>query len=40
LAKAFERLMGNADVRDIAANDIARSLYKRFSGSEMSIADG
>jgi type I restriction enzyme R subunit len=26
----FERLMGDADVRDIAVNDIAKSLYKRF----------
>ncbi|MCP4492140.1 MAG: type I restriction endonuclease subunit R, partial [Gammaproteobacteria bacterium] len=28
----FERLMGDADVRGIAVNDIAKSLYKRFRG--------
>jgi len=32
----FECLMGDADVRGITANDIARSLYKCFSGSETS----
>jgi len=32
----FERLMGDADVRDIAASDIARSLYKRFRGDSLS----
>ncbi len=35
----FERLMGDADVRDIAVNDIAKSLYKRFRGEELSPAD-
>ncbi|WP_076419834.1 type I restriction endonuclease [Colwellia sp. UCD-KL20] len=32
----FQRLMGDADVRGIAVNDIAKSLYKRFrkKGSE------
>ena len=32
----YERLMGDTDVRGITANDIARSLYKCFSGSETS----
>jgi type I restriction enzyme R subunit len=35
----FERLMGDADVRGIAVNDIAKSLYKRFRGEELSPAD-
>lgn len=35
----FERLMGDADVRGIAVNDIAKSLYKRFRGQDLSPAD-
>ncbi|MCU7829113.1 MAG: putative DNA binding domain-containing protein [Candidatus Thiodiazotropha sp. (ex Myrtea sp. 'scaly one' KF741663)] len=35
----FERLMGDAVVRDIAVNDIAKNLYKRFRHSELSPAD-
>lgn len=35
----FERLMGDALVRDIAVNDIAKNLYKRFRNSELSPAD-
>jgi type I restriction enzyme R subunit len=35
----FERLMGDADVRGIAVNDIAKNLYKRFRGKELSPAD-
>jgi len=35
----FERLMGDANVRGIAINDIAKSLYKRFRGDDMSPAD-
>lgn len=35
----FERLMSDADVRGIAVNDIAKSLYKRFRGEELSPAD-
>jgi type I restriction enzyme R subunit len=26
----FQRLMGDADIRGIAVNDITKSLYKRF----------
>ena len=35
----FGRLMGDADVRGIAVNDIAKSLYKRFRGEDLSPAD-
>lgn len=35
----FERLMGDKIVRDIAVNDIAKSLYKRFRYDELSPAD-
>jgi len=35
----FERLMGDASVRDIAVNDIAKNLYKRFRKDELSPAD-
>lgn len=35
----FERLMGDSNVRDIAVNDIAKSLYKRFRHDKLSPAD-
>ena len=35
----FERLMGDANVRGIAVNDIAKNLYKRFRNNDLSPAD-
>lgn len=35
----FQRLMGDADVRGVAVNDLAKSLYKRFRGKDLSPAD-
>ncbi len=35
----FERLMGDANVRDIAVNDIAKNLYKRFRNDDLLPAD-
>ena len=35
----FERLMGDADIRGIAVNDIAKNLYTRFRGEALSSVD-
>ncbi|MFL0797834.1 MAG: putative DNA binding domain-containing protein [Cellvibrionaceae bacterium] len=35
----FERLMGDNNVRDIAVNDIAKNLYKRFRHDDLSPVD-
>ena len=35
----FERLMGDANVRDIAVNDIAKKLYKRFRNDDLSSGE-
>lgn len=35
----FERLMGDSNVREIAVNDIAKNLYKRFRNEDLSPAD-